>query len=350
MAVDEHGVLVGIWFSGCLSPFAFNLHHWLARCAQHRENGSRVSVSPCQCIASPQQALCSVSLSLPVYSLSTTSPMQCLLVAAGFTGCWEASTLNLQGRLLYNPTVEQAEKEETPNGCDSVWGYTRLMRPNDGSGGRGEDSQRLWRQKKTYRSIYEPTMEQVEEEKALNGCERGWGHKKCPLWAGKLFGQTWVGQIHQPWQATGLRETTLTKNISPSKSEGTSSHDRRNSCTYASFDHMAVQMTLDWCGVVLMDRSQVRTAPGPQPQRGPPHATDCGFGSPVARGRQSRATGDSKLAHWNAEGVGQRRRELQNFLKQNSIDVCTIWETHLTVGRGFCIRGWDLLGEGGRGG
>ena len=33
------------------------------------------------------------------------------------------------------------------------------------------------------------------------------------------------------------------------------------------FDHMAVQTTLDRCGVVLMDRSQVRTAPGPQPQR-----------------------------------------------------------------------------------
>ena len=42
---------------------------------------------------------------------------------------------------------------------------------------------------------------------------------------------------------------------------------RGKSCTYASFDHMAVQMTLDRYGVVLMDRSQVRTAPGPQPQR-----------------------------------------------------------------------------------
>ena len=89
---------------------------------------------------------------------------------------------------------------------------------------------------------------------------------------------------------------------------------------------MTVQMTLDRCGVVLMDRSQVRTAPGPRPQRGPPHATHCDSGSLVARGGQSRATGDTKLrlAHWNAEGVCQKKTELQNFLKQNGIDVCTI--------------------------
>ena len=72
---------------------------------------------------------------------------------------------------------------------------------------------------------------------------------------------------------------------------------------------MAVQMTLDGCGVDLMDRSQVRTAPDPKPQRGPPHATDCDSGSPVTRGGQSRATGDSKirLAHWNAEEVRQKK-------------------------------------------
>ena len=38
--------------------------------------------------------------------------------------------------------------------------------------------------------------------------------------------ETWVGQAHQPWQATGLGETTLTKNTSPSKSEGTSPHGK----------------------------------------------------------------------------------------------------------------------------
>ena len=56
-----------------------------------------------------------------------------------------------------------------------------------------------------------------------------------------------------------------------------------------------VQLTLDRCGVVLMDHSQVRTALAPQPQRVPPHSTDSDSGSPVARGGQSTATGDSKL-------------------------------------------------------
>ena len=118
---------------------------------------------------------------------------------------------------------------------------------------------------------------------------------------------------------------------------------RSKSCTYAPFDHMAVQMTLDRYGVVFMDRSQVRTAPGPQPQRGPPHATDCGSCSPVARGRKSRVTGDQKLrlAHWNAEGVRQKKTELHNFLKQNGIDVCTIQETHLTEKHRFYVRGYE---------
>ena len=112
---------------------------------------------------------------------------------------------------------------------------------------------------------------------------------------------------------------------------------RSKSCTYAPCDHMAVQIDE---GVVLMDRCQVRTAPGPQPQRGPLHVTDCGSGS-VARGGQSRAIGDSKLrlAHWNAEGVRQKKTELQNFLKQNGIDVCTIQETHLTENHRFYVRG-----------
>ena len=72
-------------------------------------------------------------------------------------------------------------------------------------------------------------------------------------------------------------------------------------------EHMAVQMTLNRCGIILMDRSQVRTALSPQHQRGPPHATDCDSRSLIARGGgvgggggQCRVTGNSKLrlAHW----------------------------------------------------
>ena len=80
-------------------------------------------------------------------------------------------------KLYFVPTVDQVE-EKTPNGCEGGRGHTR--------------------------NIYDPTVEQAEEEKAPNGCEGGWGHIKVPLWEGKLFGQIRVGQIYQPWQATGL--------------------------------------------------------------------------------------------------------------------------------------------------
>ena len=109
---------------------------------------------------------------------------------------------------------------------------------------------------------------------------------------------------------------------------------------------MAVQLSLDRCGVVLVDRSQGRTAPGPQPQRGPPSATDCGSEPPPMTGRgQSRATGHQQLRimHWNAEGVRNKKLELQQFLHKKKIDICCIQETHLnkhsTVR--FSIRGYE---------
>ena len=48
-----------------------------------------------------------------------------------------------------------------------------------------------------------------------------------------------------------------------------------------------------------------------------------------------------RLAHWNAEGVRQQKTELQNFLKQNGIDVYTIQETDLTVNYRFYVRGYE---------
>ena len=50
-------------------------------------------------LAAPQKGEQSVSLSLPVYSLSTASPMQCLLVAAGVYGCRKAQEPNCKGEI-----------------------------------------------------------------------------------------------------------------------------------------------------------------------------------------------------------------------------------------------------------
>ena len=97
-------------------------------------------------------------------------------------------------------------------------------------------------------------------------------------------------------------------------------------------DNMAMQLSLDRCSVVLVGHSQVGTAPGPQPQKGPANATDCGSDPLLmAGGGQSRATGHQTLCivHWNAEGVRQKKLELQQFLKAQKIDVCCIQETHL---------------------
>lgn len=113
---------------------------------------------------------------------------------------------------------------------------------------------------------------------------------------------------------------------------------------HSLYNRMAVQQTLDRYEVVLMNRSRVRTAPGPQPQRGPPHTTDCGADlSAFTRGRQHRTTGATPLtlAHWNAEGVRLKKTELRNFLQKHNIDVCAIQETHLKPNHRFIIRGYE---------
>ena len=109
---------------------------------------------------------------------------------------------------------------------------------------------------------------------------------------------------------------------------------------------MAVQLSLDRCGVVLVGCSQGGTAPGPQPQRGPTNATDCGSDPLLmAGGGQSRATGYQTLhiVHWNAEGVRQKKLELQQFLKAQKIDVCCCTqETHLNNTHRFSIQGYEI--------
>ena len=53
---------------------------------------------------------------------------------------------------------------------------------------------------------------------------------------------------------------------------------------------MAVQLSLDRCGVDLLGRGQGGTATGPQPQMDPASATDCGSGPHLmVGGGQSRA-------------------------------------------------------------
>ena len=113
-----------------------------------------------------------------------------------------------------------------------------------------------------------------------------------------------------------------------------------------TYDTMAVQLSLERCGVVLLDRNRGGTAPGSQPQRSPTSATDCDsdpFG--LTMDGQSRTNGQQalKIVQWNAEGVRLKKTELQHFLKIKAIDVCCIQETHLSSSHRFVIRGYEVF-------
>jgi hypothetical protein len=47
--------------------------------------------------------------------------------------------------------------------------------------------------------------------------------------------------------------------------------------------------------------------------------------------------------HWNAEGVTNKKSELEQFLYENNIDICCIQETHLQEGKPFKIRGYQIF-------
>ena len=76
---DASSVLVGVWLLITLrfqpSPLASKL------------------------LTAPRKGEQSVSLSQPVHSLSTASPMQCLLAAAGVYGCHKAPEPNCKGEI-----------------------------------------------------------------------------------------------------------------------------------------------------------------------------------------------------------------------------------------------------------
>ena len=113
-----------------------------------------------------------------------------------------------------------------------------------------------------------------------------------------------------------------------------------------TYDTMAVQLSLERCGVVLLDRSRGGTVPGSQPQRSSTSATDCDSDpSGLTMDGQSRTNGQQalKIVQWNAEGVRLKKTELQHFLKLKAIDVCCIQETHLSSSHRFFIRGYEVF-------
>lgn len=97
--------------------------------------------------------------------------------------------------------------------------------------------------------------------------------------------------------------------------------------------------------------SQAGTAPDPVPQMGPPTATGSNPGDKIRQrpvSDQLTSTLSSEpaslvFAQWNAEGLRNKKPELQDFLKTKKIDIICIQETHLTDAHRFFIRGYELF-------
>ena len=93
--------------------------------------------------------------------------------------------------------------------------------------------------------------------------------------------------------------------------------------------------------------NQAGTAPDPVPQMGPPPLTGMNTRDKSRQGpqvEQSTLSTDSAylvFAQWNAEGVRNKKPELQSFLKNKKIAIICIQETHLTDAHRFSIRGYE---------
>ena len=101
---------------------------------------------------------------------------------------------------------------------------------------------------------------------------------------------------------------------------------------------------------------QAGAAPGSKPRRSLTNATggtlvsSCGV-----RGQTRTATDHRKIkpkkkeqpliniVQWNAEGVSNKKDELQHFLHENNVNICCNEETHLKEDKPFKIRGYQVF-------
>ena len=108
---DASSVLVGVWL---LVTLRF-----------------QPSLLASKLLAAPRKGEQCVSLSLPVQSLSTASPMQCLLVAAGVYGRLKAPELNCKGEINMTQRYSRRRRKKVPTAvkADEVIPSYRLNSP-----------------------------------------------------------------------------------------------------------------------------------------------------------------------------------------------------------------------------
>ena len=106
-----------------------------------------------------------------------------------------------------------------------------------------------------------------------------------------------------------------------------------------TFDVMEMSIFNNRHGVV--PRRQVGAVPG---HYGPSQTAGTSDSREEAGMGQSRATSfNLRMIHWNAEGVRNKKLELQVLLKERNIDVCCIQETHLNSSHRFSIRRYETF-------
>ena len=108
-------------------------------------------------LAAPRKGEQSVSLSLPVHSLSTASPMQCLLAAAGVYGCRKAPEPNCKGETSMTQRWSRRRRTKVPTAAkaDEVIPSYRLNSPAPTADQVGEENLQL------------PTVVKAEEGNTL---------------------------------------------------------------------------------------------------------------------------------------------------------------------------------------
>ena len=104
-------------------------------------------------------------------------------------------------------------------------------------------------------------------------------------------------------------------------------------------DVMEMSMFNNCDGVV--PRRQVGTMPG---HHDPSQATGTSDSRQETGIGQSRATSfNLRMLHWNAEGVRNKKLELQVLLKERNIAVCFIQDTYLNSSHRLSIRGYETF-------
>ena len=314
------------------------------------------SVSPCQYIAYPQQVLCS-AFSRRQVLLGTVRPQHWICKGVFV---WPNGEAGRWGQEKSQRLLLQRRSYKNFSGCKCLHPDTLWQKSPGWRGGRTDMSTSRQHQQ-------EATAARLRGQlRATAGCRRCWMTIPGPC---RGDSTTLTGHLSRRRKTSNRNQVTagaspdLLEGRKPKEKLGLRAsphepcHQRRRTVAHAvcathktdcsrTYNTMAVQLSLERCGVVLLDCSRGGTALGSQPQRSPTSAIDCDSDpSGLTIDGQSRTNGQQalKIVQWNAKGVRLKKTELQHFLKLKAINVCCIQGMHLSSSHRFFIRGYEVF-------